>query len=112
MSSGLSSWSLESRLRSWCLLLKVSYLCTLPVPSLDFLRGSSAGAGPMASVRDEGYHPVPCKGHKQSVYALAINEAGTLLVSGSTENVSALACKPPSGKQQRVTRMLQSEDSN
>lgn len=35
----------------------------------------------------EGYIPVAAKGHKESVYALAMNEGGTLLVSGGTEKV-------------------------
>ncbi|KAI4302976.1 hypothetical protein MLD38_038661 [Melastoma candidum] len=33
------------------------------------------------------YIPVAAKGHKESVYALAMNESGTLLVSGGTEKV-------------------------
>ncbi|XP_058770498.1 uncharacterized protein LOC131644112 [Vicia villosa] len=35
----------------------------------------------------EGYIPVSAKGHKESVYALAMNEGGTVLVSGGTEKV-------------------------
>ncbi|XP_072995666.1 uncharacterized protein [Typha latifolia] len=34
-----------------------------------------------------GYSPVAAKGHKESVYALAMNDSGTLLVSGGTEKV-------------------------
>ncbi|XP_075510607.1 uncharacterized protein LOC142546657 isoform X1 [Primulina tabacum] len=34
-----------------------------------------------------GYVPVGAKGHKESVYALAANDRGTLLVSGGTEKV-------------------------
>ncbi|XP_073149654.1 uncharacterized protein [Henckelia pumila] len=34
-----------------------------------------------------GYVPVAAKGHKESVYALATNDRGTLLVSGGTEKV-------------------------
>nr|CAD1833969.1 unnamed protein product [Ananas comosus var. bracteatus] len=33
------------------------------------------------------YSPVAVKGHKESVYALAMNESGTVLVSGGTEKV-------------------------
>ncbi|MBA0561422.1 hypothetical protein Golob_018252 [Gossypium lobatum] len=34
-----------------------------------------------------GYVPVAVKGHKESVYALAMNGSGSLLVSGGTEKV-------------------------
>jgi WD repeat-containing protein 48 len=34
-----------------------------------------------------GYSPITAKGHKDSVYALAMNDTGTLLVSGGTEKV-------------------------
>ncbi|KAK9161463.1 hypothetical protein Syun_007804 [Stephania yunnanensis] len=34
-----------------------------------------------------GYTPIAAKGHKESVYALAMNDSGTLLVSGGTEKV-------------------------
>jgi hypothetical protein len=34
------------------------------------------------------YVPIPAKGHKESVYALAMNDTGTVLVSGGTEKVS------------------------
>ena len=37
----------------------------------------------------QGYAPLPAKGHKESVYALAMNDAGTILVSGGTEKVSS-----------------------
>ncbi|KAI3816310.1 hypothetical protein L1987_16003 [Smallanthus sonchifolius] len=33
----------------------------------------------------QGYVPISAKGHKESVYALAMNETGNLLVSGGTE---------------------------
>lgn len=36
----------------------------------------------------QGYAPVTAKGHKESVYALAMNDSGTILVSGGTEKVS------------------------
>ncbi|KAL0424601.1 UNVERIFIED_CONTAM: WD repeat-containing protein 48 [Sesamum radiatum] len=35
----------------------------------------------------QGYVPIAAKGHKESVYALATNDQGTLLVSGGTEKV-------------------------
>lgn len=38
--------------------------------------------------QQQGYAPLPAKGHKESVYALAMNDAGTILVSGGTEKVS------------------------
>ncbi|KAK8589383.1 hypothetical protein V6N12_023781 [Hibiscus sabdariffa] len=34
-----------------------------------------------------GYVPIAAKGHKESVYALAMNDSGSLLVSGGTEKV-------------------------
>ncbi|CAL9077236.1 uncharacterized protein LOC135585291 isoform X3 [Musa acuminata AAA Group] len=37
--------------------------------------------------QSHGYSPIPAKGHKESVYALAMNDSGTLLVSGGTEKV-------------------------
>lgn len=59
------------------------------------------GSGPVTSLRaisssnsitshtnqPQGYVPISAKGHKESVYALAMNESGTLLVSGGTEKV-------------------------
>lgn len=42
---------------------------------------------PMNTTQIEGYIPIVAKGHKESVYALAMNEGGTLLVSGGTEKV-------------------------
>lgn len=35
----------------------------------------------------QGYSPIAAKGHKESVYALAMNDVGSLLVSGGTEKV-------------------------
>uniref|UniRef100_A0A7N0ZS41 WD repeat-containing protein 48 n=1 Tax=Kalanchoe fedtschenkoi TaxID=63787 RepID=A0A7N0ZS41_KALFE len=35
----------------------------------------------------QGYVPVAAKGHKESVYAMALNDTGTILVSGGTEKV-------------------------
>ncbi|GFY90632.1 transducin/WD40 repeat-like superfamily protein [Actinidia rufa] len=37
--------------------------------------------------QSHGYVPIAAKGHKESVYALAMNDYGTLLVSGGTEKV-------------------------
>ncbi|KAF7805173.1 WD repeat-containing protein 48 [Senna tora] len=39
------------------------------------------------SSQSHGYIPIAAKGHKESVYALAMNDSGTLLVSGGTEKV-------------------------
>ncbi|KAK7258759.1 hypothetical protein RIF29_24344 [Crotalaria pallida] len=39
------------------------------------------------TTQTEGYIPIAAKGHKESVYALAMNEGGTILVSGGTEKV-------------------------
>ncbi|KAL0350647.1 UNVERIFIED_CONTAM: WD repeat-containing protein 48 [Sesamum radiatum] len=40
-----------------------------------------------SSITANGYVPLAAKGHKDSVYALATNDCGTLLVSGGTEKV-------------------------
>ncbi|GMI88807.1 LATERAL ROOT STIMULATOR 1 [Hibiscus trionum] len=39
------------------------------------------------TTRCHGYVPITAKGHKESVYALAMNASGTVLVSGGTEKV-------------------------
>ncbi|KAH7678804.1 WDR48/Bun107 protein [Dioscorea alata] len=39
------------------------------------------------NTQSPGYHPIAAKGHKESVYALAMNSSGNLLVSGGTEKV-------------------------
>ncbi|XP_047954348.1 WD repeat-containing protein 48-like isoform X4 [Salvia hispanica] len=39
------------------------------------------------TTQSQGYVPIAAKGHKESVYALATNDQGTLLVSGGTEKV-------------------------
>lgn len=41
----------------------------------------------MNTNQTQGYIPIAAKGHKDSVYALATNESGTILVSGGTEKV-------------------------
>ena len=41
----------------------------------------------MHTTQTQGYIPIAAKGHKDSVYALAMNESGTILVSGGTEKV-------------------------
>lgn len=43
----------------------------------------------MHATQSQGYVPIAAKGHKESVYALATNDRGTLLVSGGTEKVSS-----------------------
>lgn len=35
----------------------------------------------------QGYTPITAKGHKESVYALAMNDTASILVSGGTEKV-------------------------
>ncbi|KAH1105850.1 hypothetical protein J1N35_009618 [Gossypium stocksii] len=44
-----------------------------------------------------GYVPITAKGHKESVYALAMNDSGTLLVSGGTEKVVLRVWDPRTG---------------
>ncbi|KAL2528481.1 Transducin/WD40 repeat-like superfamily protein [Forsythia ovata] len=39
------------------------------------------------ATQSQGYVPSAAKGHKESVYALSVNDQGTLLVSGGTEKV-------------------------
>ncbi|XP_018493279.1 uncharacterized protein LOC108863375 isoform X2 [Raphanus sativus] len=56
-----------------------------PVASLRNV-GSSNNISVQSSPSD-GYTPTIAKGHKESVYALAMNDAGTMLVSGGTEKV-------------------------
>ncbi|KAK7269263.1 hypothetical protein RIF29_21984 [Crotalaria pallida] len=48
---------------------------------------SSSNSISLHPTQTQGYIPVSAKGHKESVYALAMNEGGTLLVSGGTEKV-------------------------
>ncbi|XP_074320865.1 uncharacterized protein LOC141657503 [Silene latifolia] len=69
----------------------------------ESLKGINGGAGtvPITSIRSinssnnisshsppsHGYVPISAKGHKESVYALAMNDSGSILVSGGTEKV-------------------------
>lgn len=57
----------------------------LPVTSLRSINSSSSIS--VHTTQSHGYTPVAVKGHKESVYALAMNDTGTLLVSGGTEKV-------------------------
>nr|ADN33906.1 nucleotide binding protein [Cucumis melo subsp. melo] len=58
---------------------------SLPVTSLRTISSSNnISTHPNQS---HGYVPIAAKGHKESVYALAMNDSGTLLVSGGTEKV-------------------------
>ncbi|KAL5712780.1 hypothetical protein ACHQM5_014917 [Ranunculus cassubicifolius] len=57
----------------------------LPIASLHPLNSSSSISSQKSQPR--GYSPISAKGHKESVYALAMNDSGTLLVSGGTEKV-------------------------
>lgn len=58
---------------------------SLPVTSLRSIDSSNSIS--MHATQTDGYIPIAAKGHKESVYALAMNEGGTLLVSGGTEKV-------------------------
>lgn len=62
----------------------------LPITSLRTI--SSSNSISMHSSQSHGYVPVVAKGHKESVYALAMNDSGTLLVSGGTEKVCCDCC--------------------
>ncbi|KAI3745774.1 hypothetical protein L6452_08181 [Arctium lappa] len=56
---------------------------SLPVTSLRTI--SSSNSITSHTNQPQGYVPIAAKGHKESVYALAMNDTGTLLVSGGTE---------------------------
>ncbi|XP_057962475.1 uncharacterized protein LOC131154029 [Malania oleifera] len=58
---------------------------SLPITSLRTI--SSSNSISLHSTQSHGYAPIAAKGHKESVYALAMNDSGTLLVSGGTEKV-------------------------
>ncbi|MED6222092.1 hypothetical protein PIB30_061121 [Stylosanthes scabra] len=58
---------------------------SIPLTNLRTI-GSSNNIS-MHNNHSQGYIPIAAKGHKESVYALAMNEGGTLLVSGGTEKV-------------------------
>ncbi|GKV40401.1 hypothetical protein SLEP1_g48053 [Rubroshorea leprosula] len=58
---------------------------SLPMISLRTI--SSSNSISSHSTQSHGYIPIAAKGHKESVYALAMNDSGTLLVSGGTEKV-------------------------
>ena len=58
---------------------------SLPISSLRTI--SSSNSITAHTTQCHGYVPIAAKGHKESVYALAMNDSGTLLVSGGTEKV-------------------------
>lgn len=58
---------------------------SIPVTSLRTIGSSNSLS--MHSNQSQGYVPLPAKGHKESVYALTMNDSGNLLVSGGTEKV-------------------------
>ena len=57
----------------------------LPITSLRTINSSNNIS--LNSTPNHGYVPIAAKGHKESVYALAMNDSGTILVSGGTEKV-------------------------
>ncbi|XP_062084566.1 uncharacterized protein LOC133790806 isoform X1 [Humulus lupulus] len=57
----------------------------LPITSLRTINSSNNIS--VHSTQSHGYVPTAAKGHKESVYALAMNDSGSLLVSGGTEKV-------------------------
>lgn len=63
-----------------------------PLPMTSLRTISSSNSISMHSSQSHGYVPVAAKGHKESVYALAMNDSGTLLVSGGTEKVCCNFC--------------------
>jgi WD repeat-containing protein 48 len=58
-----------------------------PMSSLRVVSSSNNITGSNNHGNPNGYSPITAKGHKDSVYALAMNDAGTILVSGGTEKV-------------------------
>lgn len=58
---------------------------SMPITSLRTI--SSSNSISVHPTPPHGYAPVAAKGHKESVYALAMNDSGNLLVSGGTEKV-------------------------
>lgn len=56
----------------------------LPMTSLRSVTSNNMSVN---NTQSHGYIPTAAKGHKESVYALAMNDTGTLLVSGGTEKV-------------------------
>lgn len=59
-----------------------------PIGSLRAI-GSSSSISSHQN-QSSSYVPAAAKGHKESVYALAMNDTGALLVSGGTEKVYML----------------------
>ncbi|KAK4345210.1 hypothetical protein RND71_035386 [Anisodus tanguticus] len=57
---------------------------SLPITSI---RPNSSSNNISLHTQSQGYIPVSAKGHKESVYALAVNDSRSLLVSGGTEKV-------------------------
>lgn len=57
----------------------------LPITSLRSINSSNNIS--VHATQSHGYVPIAAKGHKESVYALAMNDSGTILVSGGTEKV-------------------------
>ncbi|XP_057439445.1 uncharacterized protein LOC130731235 isoform X2 [Lotus japonicus] len=58
---------------------------SLPLSNIRTI--SSSNSISVHTTPTQGYIPIAAKGHKESVYALAMNEGGTVLVSGGTEKV-------------------------
>ncbi|CAK8544727.1 unnamed protein product [Lathyrus sativus] len=57
------------------------------LPSTNLRNISSSNSISLHTTQTQGYIPIAAKGHKESVYALAMNEGGSILVSGGTEKV-------------------------
>jgi WD repeat-containing protein 48 len=70
----------------------------LSVPAERLSTANSTGNASGAMLANS-YAPIPAKGHKESVYALAMNDSGTLLVSGGTEK-AVRVWDPRSGAKQ------------
>lgn len=56
-------------------------------PTTSLRTVGSSNSISLHTTQSQGYVPITAKGHKESVYALAMNDTGSLLVSGGTEKV-------------------------
>ena len=63
------------------------------ITSSDRSTVTSFSSATQNSSLPQGYVPLVVKGHKESLYALAMNDAGSVLVSGGTEKVVECALK-------------------
>ncbi|KAI5067554.1 hypothetical protein GOP47_0018082 [Adiantum capillus-veneris] len=61
------------------------FVWDLDAANLPLSKATVEGNGCETNGVPQGYTPITAKGHKESVYALAMNDTATILVSGGTE---------------------------